>query len=324
MERTYFFDSTEEDQRIYNAADFARFHAQIIGNGVSNTANLPDLEVTAQSNMNVGLGAGYMFANGYMYENTSTLTLTHDTADSNNDRIDRVVIRFDNDPEERTIKAMILKGVPANNPVPPTLRRDNYVHQMSVAQVRIIKGKSFIEQSQITDERANDAVCGYIPLHNIYRGLEINELGMVTMPNQSYIEMSDSVSLTIGGDASETYVYTDIPLRAEIDLQDEITNNTFIAKADGVFTFNFHITFNSSVAAAAKIEAALVKNGQSQPNNLIYVLNRPGTGAGDLNFFGTATTALKKGDEIKIIVGSLRLGGSRASTRRRLTITKTS
>ncbi len=245
MERTYFFDSTEQDERIYNAADFARFHAQIIGNGVSNTANLPDLEVTAQNNMNVGLGAGYMFANGYMYENTSTLTLTHDTADSNNDRIDRVVIRFDANPEERSIKAVILKGTPANTPVPPALTRDNYIYEMSVAQVRIIKGKSFIEQSQITDERANYVVCGYIPLHNIYRGLEINEHGMVTMPNQSFVDVrADDANYEIKYDSFEEQ----LPINHIItDRQGEISNNAFIPKADGVFHIWMQIRCAESV-----------------------------------------------------------------------------
>src|SRR5699024_5985125 len=93
-ERMYFFDSTEADERIYDAADFARFHHQIIGNGVSNTQNLPDLEVSAGDNMEINLGAGYCFADGYLYQNDSTKTLEHDIADTENDRIDRVIIRL--------------------------------------------------------------------------------------------------------------------------------------------------------------------------------------------------------------------------------------
>src|SRR5699024_50411 len=125
-ERMYFFDSTEDNKRIYNADDFARFHSQIIGNGVSNTESLPDLEVTAGANMEVNLGAGYMFANGFMYENDSTKTLEHDVADNDNDRIDRVVIRFDRNPdlkEREGNKAIILKGAPDSNPKPPEIVR---------------------------------------------------------------------------------------------------------------------------------------------------------------------------------------------------------
>ncbi|WP_424474841.1 hypothetical protein [Oceanobacillus kimchii] len=229
----YFFDSTADDQRIYQAADLARYHAQIIGNGVSNTASLPDLEVTARTNMDVALGAGYMFANGYMYENDSTMTMTHAIADPNNDRIDRVVICFDNDPAERRIYAYTKTGVPSSNPTPPSLQRDDYVFEMSVAQVRIIAGKSFIEQSEITDERANASVCGYIPLHNIYRGMQINEFGMVSMPNQSFMKSMNNNPIQL------TSTRKKLPFGTiETDKQQEVINNTtFKAKADGIYQF---------------------------------------------------------------------------------------
>lgn len=233
MERMYFFDSTQDDQRIYQAADFARFHAQIIGNGVSNTANLPDLEVTAKTNRNVALGAGYMFAKGYMYENDSTRTLTHAIADPTNDRIDRIVIAFDNNPAERRIYAYVKQGVPGASPTPPSLQRDSYVFEMSVSQVRIIAGKSFVEQSEIDDERTDDSVCGYIPLHNIYRGLQINQDGMVTMPNQSFMKSRNTSPIQL---TTSTKI---MPFGTiEADKQGEVINsNTFKAKADGVYQF---------------------------------------------------------------------------------------
>src|SRR5690606_28800418 len=115
---------------------------------VSNTTNLPDLAVEAKENMTVTLGAGYCFANGYMYENTAALDLTHDIAHTTYDRIDRVVIRFDHNPSERKVYAYIKKGTPASSPVAPSLTRDDYVYELSVARVLIIAGKSYIEQYQ--------------------------------------------------------------------------------------------------------------------------------------------------------------------------------
>lgn len=314
-EKMYFFDSTEGDERIYNASDFARFHHQIIGDGVSNTKDLPDLEVTAQNNMNVGLGSGYCFANGYLYENTSTLTLTHDTADSNNDRIDRVVIRFDANPEESSIKAVILKGTPANNPVPPALTRDNYIYEMSVAQVRIIKGKSFIEQSQITDERANDAVCGYIPLHNIYRGLEINEHGMVTMPNQSFIKTEKTTEQVIPKDSPYENPYTLDMGGVLEDKQNEVLNNTQIkVKSDGTYSFWVQITIApNEITVASGLTVYVFVNGvESFPlgsKTFSYVTDR--------YIMVSGFDSLKKGDvvEFKLTNGdfekSARVGRAR-------------
>lgn len=322
-ERMYFFDSTEDDERIYQAADFARFHNQIIGNGVSNTNDLPDLDVTAKTNMDVALGAGYMFANGYMYELTETMNLKHDVADPDNDRVDRVVIRFDNNPEKRTIKAIIKKGTPARQPTPPSLTRDNYIYEMSVAQVKIIAGKSFIEQYQISDERANDEVCGYIPLHNIYRGLDINEFGMVTMPNQSYVEMVDSTILSLKGTDTQSYTPNQIPINPDIDRQKEVKDNIFTAKADGVYQFYFHIALETTLEERQKLEAFLVLNDDSSSKNRVYLFNELGQGYSDLHFLGSGIKHLNKGDKIKVIV-STRNTGNTESRYRRVSIAKLS
>ena len=321
MEKAYFYDSTANDQRIYQAADFARFHAQIIGNGVSNTPNLPDLEVSAKTNMDVALGAGYVFANGYMYENSSTMNLKHDIADANNDRIDRIVVRFDSDPAERRIYAVIKKGTPATSPAAPAVTRDNYVHEMSVAQVRIIAGKSFIEQSQITDERANDSVCGYIPLHNIYRGLGINEVGMVTMPNQSYVQMHDSSDLTLKGDSSNSYVNNTISIKTEIDRQNEVSGGSFYTKEDGVYMFHFHLALDTTLSDRQKIQGSLRINDAAGVSNALFFFNRPGVGYSDLHFTGSVITYLEKGDKVNVIA-STRGTGNILSKYRRVSIAK--
>ncbi|GGB41784.1 hypothetical protein GCM10011409_19170 [Lentibacillus populi] len=300
VEKSYFFDSTADDQRIYQAADFARFHAQIIGNGVSNTANLPDLEVTAKTNMDVALGAGYCFANGYMYENDSTKTLTHTIADPTNDRIDRIVICFDNNPAERRIYAYVKQGVPAANPVPPGIKRDNYIFEMSVAQVRIIKGKSFIEQSQITDERTNDAVCGYIPLHNIYRGMRINENGLVTLPNQSFVKATNWEEFNYREER------TAIPFgTVEKDNQSEMSsdNLTFKPREDGIYHFWVEMAWDS-VLENIGFRMYLYKNGKES-----FPLGaRWATDSRDRFFICSGSDSVEKGDELTFVVSIAGLG----------------
>jgi hypothetical protein len=291
MEKSYFFDSTADDRRFYNMHDLAKYHAQIIGNGVSNTASLPDLEVTARTNMEIALGAGYMFANGYMYENDSTMTLKHVIADPVNDRIDRVIIRFDNDPAERRIYAYIKQGVPAKSPMPPSLQRDEYIHEMSVAQVRIKAGKSFVEQSQITDERANDAVCGYIPLHNIYRGLQINEKGMVSMPNQSFFKATNRTPLQLNT-SRITVPFGNV----ETDKQKEVKNNTtFKAKADGIYHFWIEFAWEqASGLTDVDVQVYLFVNGRESFPLAAKVL----TNVNDNFVIQSGFDELKAGDEV--------------------------
>lgn len=259
MERSYFYDSSETVQRIYQAADFARFHGQIIGDGVSNDPTLPNLNVTSKNTMTVMLGAGYAFANGYMYENTAALNLTHDTAHTTVDRIDRIVIRFDNSPTERNVRAYVKKGDPASKPLPPAIQRDDYVFEISVAQVRIKAGKSFIEQSEITDERSDGTVCGYIPLHNIYRGLQINEYGMVSMPNQSFMKSINRTPITLSTTSRFLPFGT-----VETDKQGEVINSTtFKAKADGIYQFWIELAWEQhSSLTGTDIQVYLYVNGK--------------------------------------------------------------
>lgn len=292
----YFFDSTEDDERIYQAADFARFHNQIIGSGVSNTKELPDLEVTAKNNMDVGLGAGYMFANGYMYELTETMNLKHDVADPDNDRIDRVVIRFDNNPENREIKAVIKKGTPAGSPTPPSLTRDNYIYEMSVAQVRIKAGKSYVEDDEITDERSNDSVCGYIPLHNIYRALSVDENGLTSFVNQSFIKTKNEDVQTFQGG---TTLDNPTPLRlgkTEADNQKEISSGTSIkVKSDGVYSLFVQLNFNQP--SVSRVYVYVFVNGKHS-----FPLGMKTVEGDDRMLMASGFDYLDKNDEITFMI----------------------
>ncbi|QQK75102.1 hypothetical protein HUG15_05770 [Salicibibacter cibarius] len=153
-----FFNSTEGDERLYEADDFGQFFQNFLSNGF-----FMGLGVSPEGgNMDVIVSEGSAFIEGYDYANTDDLTLTHDSADAQYDRIDRIVIRLDRRQEERTIHAAILKGTAEGDVEAPELTRDDYIWELSIAQVLIEAGKSFIEDSQITDERGDRDVCGRV------------------------------------------------------------------------------------------------------------------------------------------------------------------
>src|SRR5690625_885545 len=112
--------------------------------------------------MVVGVSSGSAMIEGHQYTNTDTKDLTVDGADSASDRIDRVVLRLDSNTDKRYIKAFIKKGETSSNPVPPELERTDYIYELSLAQVRIEAGKSFIDSSQITDERGDNDLMGRV------------------------------------------------------------------------------------------------------------------------------------------------------------------
>lgn len=162
-ERFRFFDSIDgEDERYYTADEFAEYFRQFIRNGIFNGGE--NLQVgTEGKDMKVFIKPGYAWIEGYLYKiDTESLVLEHGTADPELNRIDRVVIRLDKSLEKRYVRAFILKGIPAEEPVPAKLTRNDNIYEISLAQVEVIAGKSFIESYQITDERVNNEVCGLV------------------------------------------------------------------------------------------------------------------------------------------------------------------
>ncbi|MCP3026598.1 hypothetical protein [Halobacillus sp. A5] len=290
MERNYFLDG---DNVTYQAADFARFYAQIIGDGVSNTKTLADFEVQEKENMVTRLAAGYAFAKGFMYENTSVLDLEHEIADPDQDRIDRIVLRFDNDPEVMEFFAYVKKGSPADTPVPPDLTRNSTVHELSVAQVRIAAGKSFIEQSQITDERSDEKVCGYIPLHNIYRALEIDENGTASFLNQSFVKTVNSSGIEFEESVRRKLSFGVI----EEDTQDEIQSSTeFVAKTDGIYNLWAQVGFDQdSFPTGMDVQLFAHVNGEESFPLVAKVLNS----TNDNFVIANGIDRLKKGDRLE-------------------------
>ena len=156
-----FFDSIDgEDERFYTADEFAEYFRQFIRNGIFNGGENLKV-VTDEKDMKISIKHGYAWIEGYLYKIAGEdLILEHGIADPSLNRIDRVVIRLDKTLENRYVKAFILEGTPESTPKAPSLTRNDNVYEISLAQVEIIAGKSFIESYQITDERLDNTVCG--------------------------------------------------------------------------------------------------------------------------------------------------------------------
>ena len=163
MWRFGFFDAVETApgvyDRVYNAEEFSVPFSALIDTGVLEGAG-DSLEVTTDgSSMQTTIGTGVAFIRGRYAENTSPRAHTHDTETVGVDRIDRIVIRLDLRPEARYVESFVKKGVASSNPVPPALQRDDNVYEISLAQVRIRGGQTFISPSDIIDERGDENIC---------------------------------------------------------------------------------------------------------------------------------------------------------------------
>lgn len=156
--RSSFFNSVNGDRR-YLANNFAEYFASFIANGIfPNPSNT--LQVYEKTNMTVTVKPGKGWINGYFAINEYDYDLTLDNADGILNRIDRIVLRLDFN--ARVINVAVRKGTFGSTPVAPTLQRDADVHELALADVYVTKGTTSIKQSNITDQRLNNALCGVV------------------------------------------------------------------------------------------------------------------------------------------------------------------
>lgn len=156
-----FFDSIGGDRK-YTADDISNYFLKLISNGVFATP-ATSMQVVESSGMTVNVSEGWGFIRCKYINNTTYEALTIEPADIVLNRIDRVVLRLDPAVSSRNITIAVKKGTPAATAEPPELTRiTGGIYELSLAQIAVNAGATAITQADITDERANTSVCGYV------------------------------------------------------------------------------------------------------------------------------------------------------------------
>lgn len=149
----------EEYDRVYKAEDWAWYFATFIANGIFPKPS-DGLQVVAYSGMEVKVNAGYAFINGYAFRNPATYSVTLDTAEGAQNRVDRIVVRWDL--VERDMYIAVLKGTPSAKPVAAAVTRTTEIWELALADIYVGKGVTKVQTKDITDQRFNSAVCGIV------------------------------------------------------------------------------------------------------------------------------------------------------------------
>ncbi|MFJ6264432.1 glycine-rich domain-containing protein [Lysinibacillus xylanilyticus] len=158
-----FFNSAPGDERWHYASDFADYFGNVLSSGLLHKDGTPNLQVKVNAGtMQTYVDAGEALIQGYQYQNTTPIFLTHGLPEPTLDRIDRIVLRLDKRNNARFIRLFVKEGVSAANPVPPSLQRDQYVFELSLAQIRLTKNTSTLEPLKLVDERMKQDVCGIV------------------------------------------------------------------------------------------------------------------------------------------------------------------
>ena len=123
-----------------------------------------DFAVTANGGLTVTVSAGQAWVRparfrgrSIILEQPETVTLT--AADAVRSRIDRLVLRYD--AAARKTRLQVLEGTPDSaSPTAPEITRTALVYDLCLADIRRPAGSTVVTAADITDTRADEAVCG--------------------------------------------------------------------------------------------------------------------------------------------------------------------
>lgn len=167
MEKYLFFNSSGGDVRQYQASDFAWYFDNILKSGLIHTDGVPELNVMCDgTDLRTYIVPGKAIIQGHAYENTSDLYLEHGLPEASLDRIDRIVLRLDKRNQSRWIRAFVKQGEPGSNPVAPSLQKDEFIHELSLAQIRVRANTSALNPADLADERLDESLCGLVSIQD--------------------------------------------------------------------------------------------------------------------------------------------------------------
>lgn len=156
MEHSGFFNGDQE----YGQEEFNRYFDNIYESGVSiDDNNNMTLGVTQEMGI-LKIASGFAIVKGFYLYNDSVKEISI-TRDVNYNRIDRIVIRLNLSNGKVSIE--LKQGVASSSPQVPSLQRDNFIYELSLAQVKITTTGTIT----ITDERFRNEVCGAIRPKNL-------------------------------------------------------------------------------------------------------------------------------------------------------------
>jgi hypothetical protein len=310
MERSIFFNSAPGDPRTYQASDFADYFGDVLSSGLLHTDSLPALQVLCDGmDLRTYVEPGKALIQGYAYENTTDLYLQHALPEATLDRIDRIVLRLDKRNQSRFIKLFVLQGIAAATPVAPTLQRDEFIYELSLAQIRVRANTSTLVPADLVDERLNENLCGLVnSLLTVPTSQFQAEWDTYMTSKQSQI---DAESLAYEQQLAQNLIDYENEFNSWFDglqttgfaSQTEFANH----KTDDVSHNRYGVdigTANAKVITLNPVPTSLVAGFSLRFKNDIA-----NTGAVTLNVNGLGAKAIVKNGGVALSSGNLKAGG---------------
>ena len=279
-----------EYDRVYNAEQFAAYFASFIANGVfgNSMGELVVLE-NQQANMSVDVSSGQGWINGWWYRNTEELNLPIALADGVLNRKDIVVLRWGN--AERDMWLQVLQGEPSGEPIAPEIVRNADYYDLKLCEIDIPAGTSRITQSQITDTRLDNNVCGLVT--GVVQQIDTTELYLQFRSQfEDFKDMSEE-EFNTWFDAIKGQITTDLGIRLQLEIGDlselETEDKTDLVSAineaaskggtPGVF-YNTDDDAEADIANIPEGSMVYTNDGEDEPINARQIAYDDGTQAG--------------------------------------------
>ena len=169
-EKYGFFNAVNQGgvyDRTYMAEDFAEAMQSFIATGVFDTDN-NDLQVQPPDTqgMQVKVGSGRAWINGYWYVMDAERTFNVDVSDGIQTRIDAVVIRWG--ASERSITMEYVKGtLSVSSPAKYQPQRSDLYYELLLGYITVGPSTTNIQQANIEDTRNSSTLCGMIANANL-------------------------------------------------------------------------------------------------------------------------------------------------------------
>lgn len=204
---TFESDGTPVYDRAITSAPLRKLIAKLLTDGVLPNPST-NLQVEAVSGMNVVVNPGFAICAGGLKLEENQRTLAIQAADSNYDRIDTVVLRWNDNDSERICDLYIVEGIPAASPLRPELTRTESIWELGLADLFINKNSSAISNQRITDTRYETARCGIISAISefdtttLYQQVQADLAGFKASEQADFIAWFDDIKGQLSEDAA--------------------------------------------------------------------------------------------------------------------------
>ena len=240
----------EHDNPIYDRAVSSQPLRKLIKE-LFTTGVMPNpstnFQVSAGSDgMTVQVAGGSAVIDGGLCHETEVRTLEVTAADNTYDRIDTVVLRWNENVDVRTADLYVVAGTPAVNPVRPTLQRNNSIYEIGIADVFITKRVATITTDKITDTRYEAERCGIVSsisefdTTTLYQQIQADLAGFKSTEQANFMSWFGNIQGILDTDAAGH-------LQIEIDeLSDSVSQQ--------IETINANLTANNNKFIAGYVD----------------------------------------------------------------------